>query len=112
MSGEVIPFRRPEPSEPTQEGAAVCLSCAHEWVAVVPVGTPVNAPGEVSGLECPKCHSLKGVMKRFLVYDKCPTWHCEKCTSFLFTIFQASDGTPCVGCACCGNLRNAIDLFN
>lgn len=108
----MIPFRRPEPSEPMVHGEAVCLSCGHEWIAVVPTGSAVNAPADVAGLECSQCHSLKGVLKKFTVYSDCPTWHCTYCNSFLFTIFQAKDGTPCVGCACCGNVRNAIDLFN
>ena len=30
-----------------------CMTCTHEWVGVVPVGTAI--------LECPKCRAMKGV---------------------------------------------------
>lgn len=42
--------------EPHWSGAVRCLGCAHEWVAVAPVGV-------VSGLACPACGLNKGVPK-------------------------------------------------
>jgi hypothetical protein len=40
-------------------GPAFCAQCDHEWVAVAPVGTVA--------LECPECHTMKGLLK----------WPCE-----------------------------------
>lgn len=36
-------------------GPAVCIQCGHEWQSVCPVGT--------IELECPKCHTHKGLLK-------------------------------------------------
>ena len=38
--------------EPHLSGAAVCLACKHEWVAVAPVGTV--------WMECPACSLERG----------------------------------------------------
>lgn len=118
MPGEVLPFlRRPNaaaaPGEVTMTGEAVCLSCEHSWQAVLEPGTAsVNSRGDHPGLECPACHSLKGVLKHFVHYSESPNWHCLRCQSFVFSIILAKNDQPCVACACCGNLSNALDLFN
>jgi hypothetical protein len=52
---EILPFRRPEPTEEWLSGEARCLGCGNEWVAVAPVG--------VWQLECDKCNSMKGIFK-------------------------------------------------
>lgn len=36
-------------------GEAICRGCRHEWVAV--------AEGDGLELECPECHTMKGVFK-------------------------------------------------
>lgn len=36
-------------------GEAFCLQCRHEWQAVAPVGT--------TQLECPECHTMKGLFR-------------------------------------------------
>lgn len=48
-------------------GPAVCLQCAHEWVAVRPEGT--------LGMECPECHTFKGVNKGLVFIDD-KHWTC------------------------------------
>lgn len=113
----VIPFRSRTPVEPPESanthmsGPAVCLSCAHEWTMVAPSGTPVNAVGDQPGLECPACGSFKGVSKYFTRHVDCPSWRCTVCGSFIFSAILAHGDVPCLACACCGNLTNALDLF-
>ena len=82
----VIPFKK----ESTIEGSAFCLQCAHTWTAIAPSGTV--------RLECPECHTEKGLFK----FDCVPPegtqiWVCN-CGNDLFFI------TP-VGHLCpnCGN---------
>lgn len=49
---EIVPFKR---REPHSAGEAKCLDCGHEWASVAPVG--------VTALECPSCHSMRGLWK-------------------------------------------------
>lgn len=107
-----FPPRRNEPSQTHLSGEATCLACGHNWVAVAPTGCPANNPDDRASLECPRCTALKGVFKRFTVYDDCPTWHCARCSGFLFTAFLAAGDVPTLGCASCGHLINALDLWN
>ena len=62
--GEILPFKRPndhtpevrrDPNRQYGEGEAVCLNCQHTWTAIVETGT--------TQLECPKCHTMKGLLK-------------------------------------------------
>ena len=77
-----------EEREPHLTGAARCVACRHEWVAVAPVGTHT--------LECPACASTKGyfvneVMRgndRFVCHCECD----------VFRISPAV-GPYCVNCA-------------
>lgn len=46
-------------ASPHMSGPAVCLACGHQWTAVAPTG--------VDCLECPGCHTHRGV------YDYHPT---------------------------------------
>lgn len=41
--------------DPHGAGDAFCLQCNHQWVAVAPTGTVQ--------LECPECHTMKGLFK-------------------------------------------------
>lgn len=86
------------------QGPAVCLACKHQWEAVSEVGV------DAATLECPSCHAAKGAFMKYVQHDA-PAWCCEKCDSSLFMILLIKD-TPSVACASCGELRNALDLFN
>lgn len=52
MMGDVIPL---EIEVPHIVGRARCMDCGEEWEAVAPVGTCY--------LECPKCSTVRGVMR-------------------------------------------------
>lgn len=84
--GDVIEFKKPETGW-NLTGPAKCMSCKHEWEAVVPVGT-------ISGLECCECGRFTGVMTHQAVSDT--TWEC-KCGCDLFRITPEN-----VFCASCG----------
>lgn len=80
-------------------GPARCLECRHEWEAVAPVGT--------YSLECPKCHTWKGVLSGFVtVPNDCEVWVCG-CDSDLFYI--TPDYTQC---ARCGKEQNFGDYLD
>lgn len=51
----VIPFKPREKADPHLAGEAICIGCQHTWAAVAPVGT--------WQLECPSCHSSKGIWR-------------------------------------------------
>ena len=72
--------------EPHLSGAAVCLACKHEWVAVAPVGTV--------WMECPACSLERG---RYLgaVNVGGDHWHC-RCGNDLFRATPA--GMYCPNC--------------
>lgn len=72
----------------------------------------VNSVDGSPGLECPRCHSSKGVLRQFVQYTDVSSWHCNACQSFLFSIILAKGDVPTLACACCGKLTNAIDVFN
>jgi hypothetical protein len=86
----VIPFPAtpPEPEGQWNSGAAQCLLCGHEWVAVAPTG--------VVWLECPSCRAVKGHFK----FHCCPgedepVWACD-CGNALF--FLTPNGHMCANC--------------
>jgi hypothetical protein len=56
-SDNVLQFPTKPAEEETQwaSGEARCFQCEHTWVAVAPVGTVQ--------LECPNCHTMKGLWK-------------------------------------------------
>lgn len=76
---EVLPFRRPEPSDPHLSGEAHCIGCGHDWVAVAPVG--------VWQFECPSCTTMKGIYRYPVgaaegdAYFRC-TCGCEALTAY------------------------------
>lgn len=117
MTAAVLPFgRRKDDGEkpietetggPHLRGPARCLGCSHEWQGLAPVG--IEDP---AGLECPSCSALKGVFLHFVSYSDCPNWKCLRCNSFLFSLILAKGDVPTLACCCCGNLMNALDLFN
>ncbi len=78
MSDNVIAFPKKEEAEPHAAGECICLTCKHEWVGVAAVG--------VIDLECPSCHTHKGVWK-FAHHPGPDVEHYEcKCGNRLFII--------------------------
>lgn len=67
-------------------GPAKCLCCGHEWHAVAMSGT--------LNIECPECHTLKGVFSAVVSPET--RWEC-KCGNDLFFI-----DTHDMMCANCG----------
>lgn len=72
--------------EPHLSGAARCLACRHEWVAVAPTG--------VTWMECPACTLERGRMVAQAERNE-PHWHCG-CGNDLF--FVVADGMYCPNC--------------
>lgn len=74
--------------KPHLSGEAICLQCENKWIASAPIGI-------AEGLECPECHTFKGV---FL--GLCSTndyhWRCT-CGCFIFSITE-SKGIYCLKC--------------
>lgn len=84
----VIEFKKPEQKDPHGSGEAFCLSCKHEWVAVAPAGE--------TQLECPKCHTMKGLWKYpFAPADGDFMWKCN-CGNNLF--YLTPQGHLCANC--------------
>lgn len=77
-------------AKPHTAGPAVCLSCKHEWTAVIVVG--------VDDVECPECGMHKGVRKG-LIYPT-PFWACACGCSH----FQINDELQPV-CVLCGTAQ-------
>lgn len=87
MMAEIINFADLK-DDPHISGQAFCIHCDHEWVAVAPSGTV--------DMECPKCHTMKGLFK----YPCAPsdgqeTWECN-CGNQLFYI--RPEGHLCPNC--------------
>lgn len=72
----------------TMRGDAFCLQCGHHWVAVAPPGTV--------RLECPECHTEKGLFKfECVVPDGTAVWECG-CGNQLFYLTPV--GHLCANC--------------
>ena len=80
--GKVIDFLS---RSPHMAGKAVCLSCAHSWEAVAPVGTLI--------LECPECGLGKGAFKNLVAPET--YWQCV-CGNSMFIV--GPDGCVCGHC--------------
>jgi len=63
-------------NSPHLSGEARCVSCGHKWIAVTSIG-------DYSGIECPVCKLMKGI----LIYGVEPdiTWTC-KCGCDVFCL--------------------------
>ena len=70
----VLPF---EKREQHLSGAAFCMQCDSTWTAVAPVGTVE--------LECPTCHTHKGLFKFPAQTAEPEIWTC-KCDNQLFNV--------------------------
>jgi len=83
--GEILEFTK---KEPHATGTAICINCREEWIAVAPVGT--------NQLECPSCHSTKGIWKfPFVPSEKTLIRVCN-CGNDLFYLTQ--EGHLCANC--------------
>ena len=83
--GEVIELRR---KDPHGQGEAFCYQCNHTWQAVAPIGT--------TQLECPECHTMKGLWKfPFAPNEGQEVWQCN-CGNQLF--YLTPDGPLCANC--------------
>lgn len=80
---------------PHLSGEAHCIQCGHKWVAVAPVGT--------FELECPQCHSHKGI----LTYPCEPeaAWVCN-CGCHIFIMSRTLN----LICYKCGNSPGTFTL--
>lgn len=83
----VLPFKPKPPDEPHNSGKALCLTCAHAWVAVTPIGT--------TWLECPSCHTFKGRFIGPCERPDDPLWHCA-CGNEIFYVTRR--GCYCPNC--------------
>lgn len=72
---------------PHNSGPCRCLQCEYEWAGTVPIG--------VVALECPKCHTYKGVLGGLVMPDE--SMCCPKCGNHLFFVLCDSEL-----CSCCG----------
>lgn len=81
----IVEFKRPE-----QHGAgeAFCFQCKHEWVSVAPTGTVQ--------LECPNCHTMKGLFKFPFNVEEGDLVRVCNCGNSLFRL--TPEGHLCVNC--------------
>lgn len=71
--------------QPHMAGHAQCLNCQYKWEAVAEIGT--------LRLECPECHTMKGVFRNLCDPSDSIVWFCE-CGNDLFIVGPN-------GCTCC-----------
>ena len=83
----VIQFGKRAEDTPHMSGNARCIGCGHKWAAVTQVGT-------YSGLECPECRAMKGVMLG-LCEPRGSIFVCN-CGNDLFSIHP--NGMLCANC--------------
>lgn len=90
---EVIDFQQKKLESGTHlSGPVRCLSCKHEWTAVVAVGT--------ISIECPSCGLMRGTHTEIVMPENGIVWQCS-CGNNLFVISSAANAI-CIGC---GNLQ-------
>lgn len=75
-------------------GEARCRECGHEWVAVAPLGT--------RWLECPQCHTDKGLFKYPCDRKDDLHWTCS-CGMDLFTVYEKG-----IMCPVCGEWQSGF----
>ena len=69
-------------------GNALCLICDHKWIGVAPVGT--------HALECPSCHTLKGVFTQLVSRQNEDHLQCGCCGGEFYAI--TPNGPYCINC--------------
>ena len=77
-----------EPNDPHSTGDAFCVQCDHSWIAVAPVGT--------TQLECPECHTMKGLWKFPFAPEKGTMVRECHCGNQLF--YLTTEGHLCTNC--------------
>jgi hypothetical protein len=75
-------------------GEARCRECGHEWTAVAPLGA--------RWLECPECHTVKGLFKYPCDRKDDEHWTC-KCGMDVFTVYRNG-----IMCPICGEWQNGF----
>ena len=82
----VLVFKAPE--QQTATGEAFCLQCKHEWIAVAPTGNV--------RLECPECHTMKGLWRFEFAPAEGQLWRECNCGNHLF--YLTPEGHMCANC--------------
>jgi len=77
-------------------GDVICTNCKKVWTGVVPVGT--------HELECPDCHTMKGVFKHHLAPITNEIWRCN-CGAELFFILKKK-----IQCCECGVIADIEEI--
>lgn len=83
--------------QPHLTGDAICSACRKEWTGVVPVGT--------TELECPDCHTMKGLFKHHLSPITTDLWRCH-CGGELFFLIKKE-----VQCCNCGITTPITEIY-
>ena len=73
---------------PHLSGAAACMVCHHSWVAVAPIGT--------NELECPECHTMKGLFRFPFAPSEAQLVRECVCGNQLF--YMTPEGHMCANC--------------
>lgn len=84
---KILEFKKPEAPTEQLRGRARCSGCRHEWEAIAPVGSVM--------LECPGCHTMKGLYVYPVADGVGERWVCN-CGCDLFYVKQ--DGYQCYIC--------------
>ena len=75
-------------NDPHGSGEAFCLQCGHEWISVAPVGTVQ--------LECPECHTMKGLFRFPFHFSEGQLVRECNCGNQLF--YLSPEGHMCANC--------------
>ena len=81
----ILEFKR---KEEHISGNAMCIICEHKWVAAAPVGT--------QALECPACHTMKGVFTQLVSRSNEDHLQCGSCGGEFYAI--TPNGPYCINC--------------
>jgi hypothetical protein len=89
--GEIVDLSQKRvKNSPYLSGECLCLQCCYEWVGVAPTG--------VMELQCPSCHTMKGVYKYGCEPDaEGGGWICN-CGCYLFILSGTSQRMICWKC--------------
>jgi hypothetical protein len=85
--------QRREELAPHMQGEALCTACGHTWHAVVPAG--------VIWMECPECHTMRGLCRYPLCRDASHVFQCP-CGGEVWDITVDGNEAPVVTCVRCG----------
>lgn len=98
MSATIIQLRKTEEREHHLSGGALCCQCGHKWAAMRPISTEI-------WLECPACHSQKGMLPWPIVPpEDSAMWTCD-CLGSVFSVFVRKDDSMEIMCCSCGTYQ-------